>query len=65
MQTYNLETGTDICNYYLEKNQEWIPRSYANAAYCACNGDGDERWLSPSATCIRNYLLKKHKSMDE
>ena len=58
-----LEKGLKICEYY--KNKDWLPPDYAAAAFCACSGDGSHRWLSPSATCMRNFLVKGHEAFSE
>jgi hypothetical protein len=67
--------STDSCAWYLEESatlpenpEEWLGRDflskeYTHAANCACGGDGDPAWLSPTASCVRTYLHQQHVAL--
>jgi hypothetical protein len=59
--------NASICHWYLDpKLDTWLPRPYANAASCACNGNVDNKhaWESASAQCVRAKLLRFHQHFD-
>jgi hypothetical protein len=47
------------CAWY--RTQLWLPDTYSAAASCACTLEGTAGALSPTAQCVRNYLLESHK----
>ena len=63
IDTSNLIKGYSLCNYY--KTNNWLPPDYLNAAYCACRGKDKISWLSPSNTCLRNFLFNGHKNFSD
>ena len=68
-------TSISQCGWYASESrvlpdnpEKWlgldflIP-NYGFAAKCACGGDKDPSWLSPSASCVRNYLHQAHQNL--
>lgn len=47
------------CSWY--RGQSWLPWSYAAAASCACTLQGLPGQMSPTANCVRSYLLAAHQ----
>eukprot|EP01080_Neovahlkampfia_damariscottae_P008921 gene8921-870_t len=44
---------------------DFLPKSYSNAATCACSGGGNPDWNSPAAACVRMKLGEMHRQLSD